>query len=90
MTTAPPMRQQGDGLVLAADEGDRALEDRPGDVLHRRRAGIGAKDVPGEVEGERDRGEPCDRDHPQDGLELHGSSECGRRPREGERNHGRG
>ena len=57
--------------VLAADEGDGALEDRPGDVLHRLGAGIGPKDVPGEVEGECDRGEAGDRDHPQDGLELH-------------------
>ena len=29
------------------------------------------QDVPGEVEGEGDRGEAGDRDHPQDGLELH-------------------
>ncbi len=65
MTTAPPTASRRDGLVLATDEGDRALEDRPGDVLHRLRPGVGAKDVPGEVEGEGDRGDPGERDHPQ-------------------------
>ena len=53
-------------------------------------AGIGAQDVPGEVEGEGDRGDTGDRDHPDDGLELHGSSECGRRPRESEGDDDRG
>ncbi len=76
--------EQADGPILATDEGDRALIDRAGDVTHRVGAGIGSQDVPREVEGEGDRGKAGERDHPQDGLELHGSSECGRRPRNSE------
>ena len=76
MSTAAPEGQEGDGLVLAADEGHRALEDHVGDLLHRGRAGVGAQDRPGEVEGEGDRGQAGCRNHPDD--ELHESSDVGR------------
>ena len=45
--------EDGDRRVLAPDEGDRALEDRAGDVLHRRRPGVARQHVAGEVDGEQ-------------------------------------
>ena len=54
MTTAPTTARIADGRVLAPDEGDRALEDRAGDVLHRLRPGVARQDVAGQVEGEQD------------------------------------
>ena len=54
MTTAPTRARMRDRRVLAADERDRALEDRAGDVLHRLRPGVARQDVAGEVEREQD------------------------------------
>ena len=71
-------RQQTDGLVLAPDEGDRALEDHPPDLLHRLGAHVAVQDVVRKVEGECDGQQARDGDHPGDRLELHQSSECHR------------
>ena len=46
--------QDGDRRVLAADEGDRALVDRAGDVLHRLGPRVARQDVPGQVDREQD------------------------------------
>ena len=45
--------EDADRRVLAPDEGDRALEDRAGDVLHRLGARVTRQDVAGEVQGEQ-------------------------------------
>ena len=45
--------QDDDRRVLAPDEGDRALVDRAGDVLHRLGARVARQDVAGEVDGEQ-------------------------------------
>ena len=65
--------QQGDGHVLAADEGDGTLEDGAGDVLHGLRALVATEHVTGQVEREEDRGDARDRDDPlQRRSDLHG------------------
>ncbi len=65
--------QQGDGRVLAADEGDRTLEDGAGHVLHGLGALVATQDVTGEVEREEDRDDARDRDDPlQRRRDLHG------------------
>ena len=58
-----------DGRVLAPDEGDRALVDRAGDVLHGRGPGVARQDVPREIDREQDRDDPGGQD---DQLELTG------------------
>ena len=52
--------QEADRPVLAADEGDCALEDRAGDVLHRLGARVPGEDVAGQVQREQHR-ERCRR-----------------------------
>ena len=47
-------REDRDGRVLTPDEGDRALVDRAGDVLHLDGPGVTRQDVPGQVEREQD------------------------------------
>ena len=46
--------EDADGRVLAPDEGDRALVDGAGDVLHRLRPGVARQDVAGQVDREQD------------------------------------
>ena len=53
--------EDADRRVLAADEGDRALVDRPGDVLHLLGAGVPGQDVTGEVDREQDGDQPAGR-----------------------------
>ena len=68
-----------DRRVLAPNEGDGTLEDRAGDVLHRLRSLVARQHVASEIDGEEDRHDTGDRDHP--GDLLHETSERGRRPR---------
>ena len=54
MTTAPTTARIADGRVLAPDEGDRALVDGAGHVLHRLGPGVAREDVAGQVDREQD------------------------------------
>ena len=72
-------REDEDRRVLAPNEGDGTLEDRAGDVLHRLRPLVARQHVASEIDGEEDRHDTGDRDHP--GDLLHETSERGRRPR---------
>ena len=85
-------REDHDRRVLPADEGDRALEDRRRDVLHRLGPLIATQDVPREVEREEDRDEARGQDDELERLGVHlrvGRPPCGqlvrrrgRRPRQ--------
>ena len=68
----PDHGEDGDRRVLAADERHRALEDRPGDVLHRLGALIPAEDVAGEIDREEDGDQPRREDDQLERLGVHG------------------
>ena len=53
--------QDGDGRVLATDEGDGTLEDGAGHILHRLRALVRAKHVARQIEREDDGRDARDR-----------------------------
>ena len=59
-------RNDPDGRVLAADEGDGSLEDRAGHVLHRLGPLVPRQHVASEISGEQDRDDARDRDEPQE------------------------
>ena len=60
-----------DRRVLAADEGDRAFEDRAGHGLHLGGAGIAGQHVAGEVDREQDGDDPRRRDDRQQRTRIH-------------------